>query len=432
MESVNHSLRIYRSPVLFFNLSDAGINFETSEREFHFPDNDLNAVGCWSSVFCARASGNQDTTSQNEAQLSGMEVDSELGIDNITCNQTTLLGEVDTNAIGEGVSLRQPDILLSPSPPTTPGYLPITHCRSVAKLVAHMHAKGAQWNKVHLIAEQYQPAIVRKTETVDDNLVVRARGLPWQATDMDIARFFSGLNIAPGGISLVLSDIGRRNGEALVQFTQPEQRDLALRKHKHHMGQRYIEVYAASGRDFVTFAGVETTEAEEFLKRFTSLDQALIRMRGLPYTATEADILQFFANANCPVQYGEAGVLFVNRRSGQATGDAFVMFETQALAAEALKSHRQHIGNRYIELFKSTPAEVNQVSGCIPILSVRFIEYLPELISLTLMLRCSDEDEVCKYGYEDNVKKKTHELQYRLSPNFHLRPYPAIHQGVTT
>ncbi|KAF7234398.1 hypothetical protein EG68_11837, partial [Paragonimus skrjabini miyazakii] len=71
--------------------------------------------------------------------------------------------------------------------------------------------------------------------------------------------------------------------------------------------------------------------------------------------------LQFFANANCPIQYGEAGVLFVNRRSGQATGDAFVMFETQALAAEALKSHRQHIGNRYIELFKSTPAEVNQV-----------------------------------------------------------------------
>ncbi|KAF5401740.1 hypothetical protein PHET_04398, partial [Paragonimus heterotremus] len=69
----------------------------------------------------------------------------------------------------------------------------------------------------------------------------------------------------------------------------------------------------------------------------------------------------FFANANCPVQYGESGVLFVNRRSGQATGDAFVLFETQALAAEALKSHRQHIGSRYIELFKSTPAEVNQV-----------------------------------------------------------------------
>ncbi|KAA3673874.1 epithelial splicing regulatory protein 1/2 [Paragonimus westermani] len=318
----------------------AGINFETSEREFHFPDNDINAGGCWSSVFCARTSRNQDTGSQNEAQLSGMEVDSELGIDTITCNQTAPLGEMDTSGTGEGVNLCQPDILLSPSPPTTPGYLPITHCRSVAKLIAQMHAK--------VILQFFK--ISRKTETVDDNLVVRARGLPWQATDMDIARFFSGLNIAPGGISLVLSDIGRRNGEALVQFTQPDQRDLALRKHKHHMGQRYIEVYAASGRDFVTFAGdcrqwseVRGSGGVSFLSNCLS------------------DLLQFFANANCPVQYGEAGVLFVNRRSGQATGDAFVMFETQALAAEALKSHRQHIGNRYIELFKSTPAEVNQV-----------------------------------------------------------------------
>ena len=34
---------------------------------------------------------------------------------------------------------------------------------------------------------------------VDTNCVVRARGLPWQASDMDIARFFIGLNVAPGG-----------------------------------------------------------------------------------------------------------------------------------------------------------------------------------------------------------------------------------------
>ena len=35
-----------------------------------------------------------------------------------------------------------------------------------------------------------------KTEVVDDNSVVRARGLPWQSSDQDIARFFKGLNIA--------------------------------------------------------------------------------------------------------------------------------------------------------------------------------------------------------------------------------------------
>ena len=35
-----------------------------------------------------------------------------------------------------------------------------------------------------------------KTDVVDDESVVRARGLPWQSSDQDIARFFKGLNIA--------------------------------------------------------------------------------------------------------------------------------------------------------------------------------------------------------------------------------------------
>lgn len=85
--------------------------------------------------------------------------------------------------------------------------------------------------------------------------MVRARGLPWQATDSDINKFFRGLNIEKGGIALVLSKVGRRNGEALIRFKSREHRDMALRKHKHHMGQRYIEVYMATGRDFIQVAG---------------------------------------------------------------------------------------------------------------------------------------------------------------------------------
>lgn len=113
-------------------------------------------------------------------------------------------------------------------------------------------------------------------ELIDDNTVVRARGLPWQSSDQDIARFFKGLNIAKlvffvlldsegvqvflsflltvfptchllcffqrGGAALCLNAQGRRNGEALVRFVSEEHRDLALQRHKHHMGTRYIEV----------------------------------------------------------------------------------------------------------------------------------------------------------------------------------------------
>jgi len=34
-----------------------------------------------------------------------------------------------------------------------------------------------------------------KDEEVDPNVVVRARGLPWQSSDGDIAKFFIGLDI---------------------------------------------------------------------------------------------------------------------------------------------------------------------------------------------------------------------------------------------
>lgn len=57
-----------------------------------------------------------------------------------------------------------------------------------------------------------------------------------------------------GGVALCLTKQGRRNGEALVRFESREFRDLAVRRHKHHLRQRYIEVYRAGGRDFVNVA----------------------------------------------------------------------------------------------------------------------------------------------------------------------------------
>ncbi|GBM19593.1 RNA-binding protein fusilli [Araneus ventricosus] len=198
-----------------------------------------------------------------------------------------------------------------------------------------------------------------KNEVVDNNTVVRARGLPWQSSDQDIAKFFRGLNIVRGGVALCLSPQGRRNGEALVRFESQEHRDMALKRHKHHIGQRYIEVYRASGEDFVNVAGGNNNEAQAFLSRG---GQVIVRMRGLPYDCTPKQVLAFFASGEnpCEVMDGEEGVLFVKKADGRATGDAFVLFQSEEMAARALQKHREVIGSRYIELFRSTTAEVQQ------------------------------------------------------------------------
>nr|XP_055061171.1 epithelial splicing regulatory protein 2 isoform X4 [Misgurnus anguillicaudatus]XP_055061173.1 epithelial splicing regulatory protein 2 isoform X4 [Misgurnus anguillicaudatus] len=234
-----------------------------------------------------------------------------------------------------------------------------------------MEVKNMVLLLLHLLAEPYnhtfpdfevvnykfESGACSKTEAVDSETVIRARGLPWQSSDQDIARFFKGLNIAKGGVALCLNAQGRRNGEALVRFINSEHRDMALDRHKHHMGNRYIEVYKATGEEFLKIAGGTSNEVAQFLSKE---NQVIIRMRGLPFTATPQDVLGFLGPES-PVTDGMEGLLFVKYPDGRPTGDAFVLFACEEYAQNALKKHKQILGKRYIELFRSTAAEVQQV-----------------------------------------------------------------------
>ncbi|XP_076009926.1 epithelial splicing regulatory protein 1 isoform X2 [Genypterus blacodes] len=235
------------------------------------------------------------------------------------------------------------------------------------------------------VSEKFESGTCSKMENVSDNTVIRARGLPWQSSDQDIARFFRGLNIAKGGAALCLNSQGRRNGEALVRFVSEEHRDLALQRHKHHMGNRYIEVYKATGEDFLKIAGGTSNEVAMFLSRE---DQIIVRMRGLPFTATYDQVLAFFSSGDglkepCPVSGGKEGILFVRYPDGRPTGDAFVLFACEEHAQCALKKHKEILGRRYIELFKSTAAEVQQVlnryssAPLIPVAPAPLVSVLP-------------------------------------------------------
>ncbi|XP_077208001.1 epithelial splicing regulatory protein 1 isoform X1 [Paroedura picta] len=207
------------------------------------------------------------------------------------------------------------------------------------------------------VSYKFESGTCSKMELIDDNTIIRARGLPWQSSDQDIARFFKGLNIAKGGAALCLNAQGRRNGEALVRFVSEEHRDLALQRHKHHMGNRYIEVYKATGEDFLKIAGGTSNEVAQFLSKE---NQVIVRMRGLPFNVTAEEVLSFFGQ-HCPVTGGKEGILFVTYPDSRPTGDAFVLFACEEYAQNALKKHKDLLGKRYIELFRSTAAEVQQV-----------------------------------------------------------------------
>lgn len=63
---------------------------------------------------------------------------------------------------------------------------------------------------------------------------------------------------------------------------------MALKRHKHHIGPRYIEVYRASGDDFLSVAGGSNCEAQAFLSRGAAV---IVRMRGLPYDCTAKQVV---------------------------------------------------------------------------------------------------------------------------------------------
>ncbi|XP_052902571.1 RNA-binding protein fusilli [Anopheles moucheti] len=236
----------------------------------------------------------------------------------------------------------------------------VKEARDMVTIVKHLITLGHKFEANEIINLNLEPGICSIDDEIDGTCIVRARGLPWQSSDQDIAKFFRGLNVAKGGVALCLSPQGRRNGEALVRFVSQEHRDMALKRHKHHIGNRYIEVYRANGEDFLAVAGGASNEAQAFLSKGA---QVIIRMRGLPYDCTAKQVLDFFANGenSCNVLDGADGILFVKKPDGRATGDAFVLFEQDTDASKALSKHRESIGQRYIELFRSTTAEVQQV-----------------------------------------------------------------------
>lgn len=84
----------------------------------------------------------------------------------------------------------------------------------------------------------------------------------------------------------------------------------------------------------------------------TSHPKALLRLRGLPFTATVDDIRAFFDG------YTLAGV-HMCQRGGKPNGEAYVQFETEDEARQAREAlHHAHMGSRYVEIFEAQEADL--------------------------------------------------------------------------
>ncbi|KAG3276468.1 G-rich RNA sequence binding factor 1 [Ictidomys tridecemlineatus] len=201
---------------------------------------------------------------------------------------------------------------------------------------------------------EYELAPSKLGEEVDDVYLIRAQGLPWSCTVEDVLNFFSDCRIrnSENGIHFLLNRDGKRRGDALIEMESEQDVQKALEKHRMYMGQRYVEVYEINNED------VDALMKSLQVKSSPVVNDGVVRLRGLPYSCNEKDIVDFFAGLNI------VDITFVmDYRGRRKTGEAYVQFEEPEMANQALLKHREEIGNRYIEIFPSRRNEVRTHVG---------------------------------------------------------------------
>lgn len=175
--------------------------------------------------------------------------------------------------------------------------------------------------------------------------IIKVQGLPWSCTPQDILQFFSECRIRDGlkGIHLTTNPItGKPSGQAFVELEHEDDVSKALEKHRQYLGPRYVEVYELTNSD-----------AEAILKNAPS--DCVVRLRGLPYSSSEPDIVHFFSGLDIV----QNGITIVKDHQGRNSGQAFVEFTSQQAFEEALRKDREMMGHRYIEVFCSRKNEIH-------------------------------------------------------------------------
>jgi len=161
---------------------------------------------------------------------------------------------------------------------------------------------------------------------------VRMYGLPFRATEYQVALWFQDADVNCVDISFHFNRQGRKSGDATAYFASEADAKKAMEKDKHDMNGRYINLMLDSA-------------AGTFNENGNGKKENCIKMSGLPFRASEKEMKDFFLpNAKC------VSVKVILNRDGRPSGDAIASFDSQEEVEEAMKKDREHLGSRYINL----------------------------------------------------------------------------------
>lgn len=220
-------------------------------------------------------------------------------------------------------------------------------------------SKALQYNKKY-IQDRYVEVIRSNREEMEialegsstkgasgDTLVVKATGLPFTALPVDISEFFAGADIKGGkkeGIFFQRNDDGSPLGACFVEFITLEDVQLALSKDKRYLGNRFCNVVKST-------ADERDKAIEKQKAALEDISEPIVKLRGLPFKATESEIKGFFENQEI------VSLEMVLNELKNCKGDAFIEFASLYDAKEALQRYKIRYLHRNVDVLKSSKSE---------------------------------------------------------------------------
>jgi len=180
--------------------------------------------------------------------------------------------------------------------------------------------------------------------------MVKCRGIPFQTTAQDILDFFPDCSIKGGekGIHLPLDKEGRASGECFVELVTAEDVKKAESRHKEYMGSRYVEVKVSDRSELNWMVNRRSQPGGD-------PNDAVVKLRGLPWEATKDDITTFFSGLSIKPH----GITITMNQEGRASGDAYVEFTSSDQVEKAIEKNKEKMGHRYIEVFNSSKSDIS-------------------------------------------------------------------------
>ncbi|KAG9478736.1 RNA-binding protein 12B [Eleutherodactylus coqui] len=238
-------------------------------------------------------------------------------------------------------------------------------------------------------------------------VVIRLQGLPVVAGSVDIRHFFTGLQIPDGGVHI----IGGNRGDAFVIFATDEDARRAMSRTGGIIKNSRVQLFLSSktemqntleisrkanknlkrlavppsgdmNRSSVMKRGPNQNKFEKknydadlnssgskhnetYIQKYNtkeekfSNDDLYFFLFGLPYSATEDVIRQFFKGLDV------TDILFVLRPNGLKNGNAFVKFGSIRDAEGAMNFNNEYIGSRFISISKTTEQKWVEAGGTV-------------------------------------------------------------------